>query len=66
MTETKTHPVQTRKPRTRKAQSADQLMTAIAGQPLAVKVSLLKLLEASIQQDGAALKEQLALISGLK
>jgi len=65
MTDTKTAP-QTRKPRTRKAQTAEQLMTGIQSQPLAVKVALLKLLDQSITNDAEALKEQLALISGIK
>jgi hypothetical protein len=52
-------PKKVRKP---KQQTAAELMTAIRTQPLAVKVELVNLLRESIDTDGKALQEQLALI----
>ena len=60
-TETKT-----RKPRTKKISTPQDLMTGIESQPLAVKVNLLDLLKMSINKDKEALTAQLALIDGIK
>lgn len=55
-----------RKPRASKSKTAEHFMVSIKGQPLGTKVELLKLINSSIEEDAKHLKEQLALITGLK